>query len=96
MYVFDERIAVPINRVDHTIVGKDYFDDTPCERYINCANPYCNKQILATVENEEKYLRSCSHECRTHPANLYVKKHALSPEDLEARLAGLETPMSAK
>lgn len=96
MYVFDERIAVPINRVDHTIVGKDYFDGTPCERYINCANPYCNKQILATEENEEKYLRSCSHECRTHPANLYVKKHALSPEDLEARLVGLETPMSAK
>ncbi|MBC6314574.1 rhodanese-related sulfurtransferase [Listeria grandensis] len=96
MYVFDERIAVPINRVDHTIVGKDYFDGTPCERYINCANPYCNKQILASEENEEKYLRSCSHECRTHPANLYVKKHALSPEDLEARLAVLETPISAK
>ncbi|MBC1473056.1 rhodanese-related sulfurtransferase [Listeria grandensis] len=96
MYVFDERIAVPINRVDHTIVGKDYFDGTPCERYINCANPYCNKQILASEENEEKYLRSCSHDCRTHPANLYVKKHALSPEDLEARLAVLETPISAK
>ncbi|EUJ51228.1 oxygen-dependent tRNA uridine(34) hydroxylase TrhO [Paenilisteria rocourtiae] len=96
MYVFDERIAVPINRVDHTIVGKDYFDGTPCERYINCANPYCNKQILASVENEEKYLRSCSHECRTHPANLYVKKHALSPEDLDARLAVLETAMTSK
>ncbi|MBC2315841.1 rhodanese-related sulfurtransferase [Listeria booriae] len=96
MYVFDERIAVPINRVDHTIVGKDYFDGTPCERYINCANPYCNKQILASEENEEKYLRSCSHECRVHPANLYVKKHALSQEELEARIANLEETVSAK
>ncbi|EUJ46402.1 rhodanese-related sulfurtransferase [Listeria riparia] len=96
MYVFDERIAVPINRVDHTIVGKDYFDGTPCERYINCANPYCNKQILASEENEEKYLRSCSHECRVHPANLYVKKHALSQEELEARIAHLEDTVSAK
>lgn len=96
MYVFDERIAVPINRVDHTIVGKDYFDGTPCERYINCANPYCNKQILASEENEEKYLRSCSHECRVHPANLYVKKHALSQEELEARIANLEDTVSAK
>ncbi|MBC1284832.1 rhodanese-related sulfurtransferase [Listeria booriae] len=96
MYVFDERIAVPINRVDHTIVGKDYFDGTPCERYINCANPYCNKQILASEENEEKYLRSCSHDCRVHPANLYVKKHALSQEELEARIANLEDTVSAK
>ncbi|MBC1777459.1 oxygen-dependent tRNA uridine(34) hydroxylase TrhO [Listeria booriae] len=96
MYVFDERIAVPINRVDHTIVGKDYFDGTPCERYINCANPYCNKQILASEENEEKYLRSCSHECRVHPANLYVKNHALSQEELEARIANLEETVSAK
>lgn len=96
MYVFDERIAVPINRVDHTIVGKDYFDGTPCERYINCANPYCNKQILASEENEEKYLRSCSHECRVHPANLYVKKHTLSQEELEARIANLEETVSAK
>ncbi|MBC1573047.1 oxygen-dependent tRNA uridine(34) hydroxylase TrhO [Listeria booriae] len=96
MYVFDERIAVPINRVDHTIVGKDYFDGTPCERYINCANPYCNKQILASEDNEEKYLRSCSHECRVHPANLYVKKHALSQEELEARIANLEETVSAK
>lgn len=96
MYVFDERIAVPINRVDHTIVGKDYFDGTPCERYINCANPYCNKQILASEDNEEKYLRSCSHECRVHPANLYVKKHALSQEELEARIANLEDTVSAK
>ncbi|MBC1522621.1 rhodanese-related sulfurtransferase [Listeria booriae] len=96
MYVFDDRIAVPINRVDHTIVGKDYFDGTPCERYINCANPYCNKQILASEENEEKYLRSCSHECRVHPANLYVKKHALSQGELEARIANLEETVSAK
>lgn len=87
MYVFDERIAVPINQVNPTIVGKDYFDGTPCERYINCANPYCNKQILASVENEEKYLRSCSHDCRVNPANLYTKN--LSKESLTERLEAL-------
>ena len=39
MYVFDERISVPINQVEHVVVGRDYFDHTPCERYVNCANP---------------------------------------------------------
>ena len=53
MYVFDERIAVDINQVDKQIVGRDWFDGTPCERYINCSNPECNRQILASIENEE-------------------------------------------
>ena len=30
MYVFDERIAVDINHVDPVVVGKDWFDGTPC------------------------------------------------------------------
>jgi len=71
-YVFDNRLTVPINRVEHVVVGKDYFTGEPCERYINCANPECNKQILCSEENEKKYLGSCSDACRTHPRNRYV------------------------
>ena len=40
MYVFDERIAVDVNHVDPSVVGKDWFDGTPCERYVNCGNPF--------------------------------------------------------
>ena len=47
-YVFDERISVPINQVEHVVVGRDYFTGEPCERYVNCANPECNKQILCS------------------------------------------------
>lgn len=86
-YVFDERIAVDINRKEHVVVGKDYFDGKPCERYVNCGNPECNKQILCSEENEHKYMRGCTHECRVHPRNLYVKEHNLSPEEIENRLA---------
>lgn len=89
-YVFDERIAVPINRKDHVIVGKDYFDDQPCERYVNCANPECNKQILCSEENEHKYMRGCTHECRVTSRNLYVDEHNLSTEDIQARLQRIE------
>lgn len=46
MYVFDDRISVPINHVNPTVISKDYFDGTPCERYVNCANPFCNKTNL--------------------------------------------------
>lgn len=86
LYVFDERIAVPVNRKEHVVVGKDYFDGKPCERYVNCANPECNKQILCSEENEHKYMRSCTHECRVHPRNMYVKEHNLTEEEIHARL----------
>ena len=90
-YVFDERISVPINRAEeHTVVGRDYFDGQPCERYVNCANPFCNEQILCSEENEHKYMRSCSHECRVHPRNRYIEEHNLSEEEVERRLAIIE------
>ena len=62
-YVFDERISVPVNQTEHVIVGKDYFTGELCERYVNCANPECNKQILCSEENEHKYLQKQ----RQHP-----------------------------
>jgi UPF0176 protein len=90
MYVFDERISVPVNQKEHVIVGKDYYNGEPCERYINCANPECNRQYLSSEENEYKYMRSCSHECRISPRNLYIKEHDLSEEEVAERLRALE------
>lgn len=89
MYVFDKRISVPVNRHQHTVVGKDYFDGSPCERYVNCANPSCNKQMLCSPENEDKYMRSCCAACRQAANNRYVIEHKLSPEDFEQRLKAL-------
>lgn len=86
MYVFDERISVEINQVEKTVVGKEWFDGTPCERYINCSNPDCNKQILVSEENEARYLGACSHECATHERNRYVAKHNISEEEKAQRL----------
>ncbi|PGC34215.1 oxygen-dependent tRNA uridine(34) hydroxylase TrhO [Bacillus pseudomycoides] len=88
-YVFDERISVPINYKEHVIVGKDYFTGEPCERYVNCANPECNKKIICSEENEHKYLRGCSHECRVHPRNRYVEEHGLTEEHILERLKQL-------
>ncbi|MDQ0201348.1 oxygen-dependent tRNA uridine(34) hydroxylase TrhO [Neobacillus ginsengisoli] len=89
LYVFDERISVPINRKENVIVGKDYFSGEPCERYVNCANPECNKKILCSEENEHKHLRSCSHECGVHPRNRYVAQHGLSNEEVKERLLAI-------
>lgn len=86
MYVFDERIAVPINHVDPVVISRDIFDGQPSDRYVNCANPECNKQVFMSEENEHKYLRGCTAECRRIPSNRYVKEHALSEIEWEKRL----------
>jgi len=96
MYVFDERISVPINQNEHVIVGRDYFTGEPCERYVNCANPECNDKILCSEENEHKYLRSCSHECRVHPRNRYISQHGLTEQEVSERLALLENEKVTK
>ena len=88
-YVFDERISVPVNQVEHVIVGKDHFTGDPCERYVNCANPECNKQILCSEENEHKYLRGCTHECRVHPRNRYIKEQELTQEQVAEKIKAL-------
>ncbi|KAF1298656.1 hypothetical protein BAU15_11055 [Enterococcus sp. JM4C] len=94
MYVFDERISVEINSVDKQIVGRDWFDNTPCERYVNCANPECNRQILCSEENEAKHLGGCSYECSAHPNNRYTEKHGISQEEKAAKLEALKVEMA--
>lgn len=95
-YVFDGRITVPINQVDHKVVGRDHFDGTPCERYVNCAEPECNEQIICSEENEHKYMRGCTHECRTDKRNRYVIEHNLSQEEVNRRLQLIESENLAK
>ena len=90
MYVFDERHLVPINQVEKTVVGRDHYDGTPCERYIKCSNPECNAHMLASEENEAKHLGGCTIECTKHPRNRYVERHGLTEEQVASAIAALQ------
>ncbi len=63
MYVFDERISVPINQVEPVVVGKCHHCGKPEDRYINCANDFCHKQHICCSECEEEHQMFCSDEC---------------------------------
>lgn len=76
-YVFDERISVPINQEEDVIVAKCHHCGKPEDRYVNCANPWCNLQHVCCPECEEKHKRSCSKECEEHKDNRYVIEKAL-------------------
>ncbi|TDQ41444.1 rhodanese-related sulfurtransferase [Aureibacillus halotolerans] len=70
-FVFDERMAVPVNQKSDKVVGKCYYCGKPEDRYVNCANPECNRLHVCCDECEESYRRSCSDECRSHGRNRY-------------------------
>lgn len=89
-YVFDERLVVPVNQVEHVVVGRDHFDGEPCERYVNCANPECNAQVLCSEENEYIYMRSCTDACRVHPRNRYFIEQDMTVEAFNERLEEIE------
>ncbi|MFA6457248.1 MAG: rhodanese-related sulfurtransferase [Bacteroidota bacterium] len=65
-YVFDQRIAVPINHTEeYRLVSVCIHCGSPCDRYVNCANLDCHKQHFACVKCEQKTRRSCSQECQS-------------------------------
>lgn len=76
LYVFDERVQVPVNEVNPTVVSTCYYCGKDETRYVNCANPECNRQHFCCEDCEPKVMRSCSDECREHPRNRYIKEQA--------------------
>jgi UPF0176 protein len=74
-YVFDERISVPINQTEEDVViSTCYYCGKTEDRYVNCANPECNKQHVCCTECEVKHKRSCTKECLEHPRNRYEEE----------------------
>lgn len=63
LYVFDERISVPVNQVEEVVVGKCHHCGAPAEKYINCANDRCHLHHIVCPECEEKFQGYCSEEC---------------------------------
>jgi UPF0176 protein len=63
-YVFDERISVPINQTDESvIISTCKHCGELSDRYINCTNDDCHHQHICCEECERKYGGFCSQEC---------------------------------
>ncbi len=64
LYVFDKRKVMHFDNPDkHVVVGKCMLCQCPCENYVNCAYPQCNKHFICCEEcSGTKPL--CSDECK--------------------------------
>lgn len=68
LYVFDERVSVPINTPENRkILAKCLHCAAACDDYINCTNAKCNKQIIICHDCRVKWNDGCSIECTAKP-----------------------------
>jgi UPF0176 protein len=63
-FVFDDRLAVPVNEKDMEPIAHCEITGKPADTYINCANMECNRLFVCSVEGARLMEGCCSEECR--------------------------------
>lgn len=67
-YVFDNRVAVQVNKVNPEVISYCYVCEESCDRMVNCANADCNRHVPMCEKCSQKLDGACSEECMEHPA----------------------------
>ncbi len=66
-YVFDNRIAVDVNKVNPVMISTCHICGTRCDRMINCANAKCNLHAAMCLSCAIEMEGSCSLTCKQVP-----------------------------
>ncbi len=66
-YVFDNRVAVDVNKVNPKIISTCHVCGTISGRMVNCANPVCNLHVPICENCGWELEGACSAECKEHP-----------------------------
>ena len=66
-YVFDNRVAVDVNRVNPTVISRCQHCQQPSNRLVNCANPHCNAHLPLCEACGAELRGACSEVCAAHP-----------------------------
>ena len=78
-FVFDDRLAIPVQKSGEDPVSQCDLCHEPCDDYINCANPLCNELYLCCPSCAEKMQGACSEECQNSPI-----RRPFDPENMYA------------
>ena len=62
-FVFDDRLAVPVNKKEDVALTRCEITGIPCDRYLNCANLDCNKLFICSKEGAIKWQGCCNETC---------------------------------
>lgn len=67
LFVFDDRLAIPLAEKNNTIVGKCEICNKSNDSYYNCANMDCNKLFICCKECVTAQLGCCCEGCKDAP-----------------------------
>lgn len=67
LFVFDDRLSVPVSEEDTPVVGSCHHCGTANDHYYNCANMDCNYLFLCCQDCLKKFAGCCKEECRGAP-----------------------------
>ncbi|MEY4988175.1 MAG: hypothetical protein RL567_1954 [Bacteroidota bacterium] len=66
-YVFDNRVATPVNSVNPEVISKCHVCQERSDHMVNCANPVCNEHLAICPSCLKEMEGACSKECKEHP-----------------------------
>lgn len=67
-YVFDNRLATDVNKVNPKVISTCHVCGTISDRMVNCANSECNIHVPICESCGWELDGACSTECKEHPA----------------------------
>lgn len=69
LFVFDRRVAAPINKSKDLIISKCLHCETACDVFINCVNAECNALFICCENCAGTMKNACSEACEAHQRN---------------------------
>ena len=80
LFVFDDRLTVPISHEDSPIIGECHHCKSPVESYYNCANMDCNALFLCCPSCLSQFQGCCQTSCKDAPRlRPYQHQHPHKP-----------------
>lgn len=80
LFVFDDRLTVPICDESAKVIGECHHCQQPIEAYYNCANMDCNHLFLCCPTCLKEFAGCCGEECKEAPRlRPYHEKDAHKP-----------------
>lgn len=80
LFVFDDRLTVPMTDTDCPVIGECHHCHKPIESYYNCANMDCNELFLCCPECLKEHVGCCGAACTEAPRRRpYAQQNAHKP-----------------
>ena len=83
-YVFDSRLAIDVNQVNPSVVGRCHVCAQPSDRLVNCANAACNAHVVVCAGCGEALEGACSTACQQAPEKRPYDGTGFYPKNTQA------------